>query len=390
MKRNIIILWFIWWLFCSLSCLADTYSTEYQDAYRYAYSNWITTAKTIDKADMKWPLTRIAMAKMMSQYAMNVLLLEPDTNRECYFNDVSNSLNAQYGYWATLACQLWLMWVWSNGNIPKNFKPYDIVTRWQWATVLSRALSKANGDIVNEGNPFYKPHMNYLQSKWIIKSLINPPHSANEKRWNAMLMLMRSANIIESNENNTENEDKQRIEDTIKDYNWVIINWADLRPNTAIDNENTHVRKGHWGYTIITRDLTSGTMYIDYDYNFILKINGDGLNIKTLELDYNDYSKLTSVTIKWENWNHTYYTNIYSWKDYLSECKATNNYGFSNLETNFKIRWGNEKYIFIIRSVDIRDVSMRMKLFTNTDSLKELVERKHCDCKSCRVESYDF
>lgn len=180
-------------------------------------------------------------------------------------------------------------------------------------------------------------------------------------------------------------DNKQWIDNIIKDYNWVILRWSDLRPNTATNNDNINIKNGRWWYTTIIVNLTGGTIYIDYDYNFALKINGDGINIKTLELSYNDYSKLTSLTIKWENWNHVYYTHIYPWKDYLSECKSSN-----DLERNFKIWGGNEKYIFVIRSVDERNISLRMKLFTDTDSLEKLVERKHCDCKSCRVVSYDF
>jgi len=385
MKRNFLILWIVWFLFSGLITLADKYSTEYQDAYRYAYTNWITTVKTIDKADMNWTLTRIAMAKMMSQYAMNVLWLEPDTTKKCAFKDVPSSLNAQYNNWATLACQLWLMWIWNDGNVSKKFNPNDIVTRWQWATVFSRALSRVNWDTVSEGTPFYKTHMDYLQSKWIIKSQTSPSHNSYEKRWNAMVMMMRSVKNVKINDNSSEEDNKQRIEDTIKDYNWIILKWSELRPNNVVNSDSVNVNNVHWGYTIITVDLTGGTMYVDDDYNFILKISGDGINIKTLELTYNDFSKLVSVTIRWENWNHVYYTKIYSWENYLSECKTSNEYGFSDLETNFKIWWGNDKYIFIIRSEDRKYIDMRMKLFTSTDSLKELVEKKHCDCKSCKV-----
>jgi len=410
MKKNLIVLWLLWLLYFSACCLADNYSSEYQDAYRYAYTNWITTAKTIDKANMNWILTRIAMAKMISQYAMNVLLLEPDTTVNCLFSDVSSSLNAQYGNWVTLACQLWLMWIWDNGKLSKNFKPNDIVTRWQWATVFSRALSRANGDIVTEGSPFYKPHLNYLQSKWIIKSIINPSHIANEKRWNAMIMMMRGVENIKNsgnksdntndvgidlnsnsntNDNKNDNENKQRIEDLITDYNWRIIYWSDLRPETAKSSDNINIKSTAWGYTTITVNLTGGTIYVDYDYDFVLKIGADGVNVNTLELSYNDYSKLTTFYVYWNNKNHLHYAKVYSRTNYLSECKTTNQYGFSDLETNFQIWGGNDKYAFIWQRWD-RNRDIRIKLFTSTGSLKNLVEKKHCDCKSCRVESDDW
>ena len=54
-------------------CGLVTYSDEMKKAYEFAYKHGITTMPTIEEADMEGPLTRIAMAKMLSQYAMNVL-----------------------------------------------------------------------------------------------------------------------------------------------------------------------------------------------------------------------------------------------------------------------------------------------------------------------------
>jgi uncharacterized lipoprotein NlpE involved in copper resistance len=52
---------------------AENYSEEFKQAYSFAYKNGITTTNSIEKAQMDSPLTRIAMAKMLSQFAMNVL-----------------------------------------------------------------------------------------------------------------------------------------------------------------------------------------------------------------------------------------------------------------------------------------------------------------------------
>jgi len=54
-------------------CFADTYTQELKDAYNRAYSKWITTQSTIDSANMKGKITREEMAKMISNYAINVL-----------------------------------------------------------------------------------------------------------------------------------------------------------------------------------------------------------------------------------------------------------------------------------------------------------------------------
>ena len=383
MKKSIILAWLSWLVFWCFAYWADSFSTEFKDAYWYAYTNWITSAKSIDDADMNWGLTRIAMAKMMSNYAMNLLWLEADKSRNCSFKDVSTELDTKYGNWVTLACQLWLMWISDDGSVSKNFNPYGVVTRGQWATVFSRALSKANWEPVEEWTPYYEPHMSYLKSKWIIKSTTNPSYASDERRWNAMLMLKRSAASIKPEEQEAVKiEDKEWIDDTVKWFRWVILNWADLRPDTAKDSDSVNVKEGHWGYTIITVALTGSTLYVDYDYNFVLKISWDGVNVKEFEVTYDDFWKMTWFEI---DWTQLFYSRIFTWEDYLAQCSDSNKYGFNDYETNRQIWGGNEKYIFIIGKV-YKNKGTWMKILTNTSSLKDLVARKHCDCKSCKVD----
>jgi hypothetical protein len=54
---------------------------------------------------------------------------------KCNFPDVSSKLDSDYDMGVTNACQLGLMGVGIN-----NFNPYDLVTRAEFGTVLSRAL----------------------------------------------------------------------------------------------------------------------------------------------------------------------------------------------------------------------------------------------------------
>ena len=178
----------ILWLACLFS-VSFAYSTEEIHAYNYAYQNWITTMTSIDKANMWWNLTRIAMAKMLSNYAINILWLIPNTSEECYFWDVSSSLDYQYDNWVTKACQLGLMWVWIS-----RFRPYDLVTRAEFGTVLSRALNAKNPDTLeqmNDAEPYYYEHLRYLKDEWIMNNISNPT-SRLERRWRVMLMLMRA------------------------------------------------------------------------------------------------------------------------------------------------------------------------------------------------------
>ena len=163
--------------------LSNWYTREMNDAYDFAYENWITTRKTIEQANMNWSLTRIAMAKMLSQYATNVLWKTPNPNklRNCNFSDVTKEMDASYSNWVTLACQLWIMWVWIT-----NFRPNEEVTRAQFWTALSRMLFW----LPDWKDNYYSTHLAKLKQMWIIS---NDSPTLKEVRWYVMLMLMRSA-----------------------------------------------------------------------------------------------------------------------------------------------------------------------------------------------------
>ena len=160
----------------------QTYTQEFQEAYKFAYEKWITTMPTINDANMNWKLTRIAMAKMLSYYAINVLWQKPDETRINKFNDITDKLDAQYDSGVTLAYQLWIMWI----NMPDNmFKPNDEVTRAEFATALSRMLYSTP-----DGKPYYVTHLEKLKAE---KILTNDDYKMKELRWYVMIMLMRSA-----------------------------------------------------------------------------------------------------------------------------------------------------------------------------------------------------
>jgi len=186
MKQSKVSLSIVWIAF--LFSVSFGYSIEERQAYNYAYQNGITTMSSINKADMWWNLTRIAMAKMLSNYAINILGLNPDTSKYCNFSDVSSSLDYQYDYWVLKACQLGLMGVWIS-----NFRPNDTVTRAEFGTVLSRALNARNTTRLaqmNNAEPYYSEHLKYLKEEWIMNNISNP--SSLERRWRVMLMLMRA------------------------------------------------------------------------------------------------------------------------------------------------------------------------------------------------------
>jgi len=163
--------------------LSNGYTRELNDAYVFAFKNGITTMKSIDQANMNWSLNRIAMAKMLSQYAINILKKKPDTTKKCNFWDVTAQMDSDYSNWVTLACQLWIMWI---NMLNNEFRPNDDVIRSEFGTALSRMLY----GLADWTDNYYSTHLAKLKKEWIIS---NDNPTLSELRWYVMLMLMRSA-----------------------------------------------------------------------------------------------------------------------------------------------------------------------------------------------------
>ena len=196
-KSSIIIL--SWILLISYFCLATEYTTEMQQAYNRAYENKITTMTSIDKANMKWNITREEMAKMISNYATNILWKTPDTTKTCLFSD--SNINPDLVSYVTESCQLWLMGQWVT-----FLKPKDFVTRAEFWTVLSRAL---RWDKNEWWSTYYQNHLKALKAEWIMNKIDTPMNK--EVRGYVMLMLMRSV------DDNAKVQEKSNTDDQISD-----------------------------------------------------------------------------------------------------------------------------------------------------------------------------
>jgi len=171
----------------SSSSSSTTHTKEQNDAYNFAKSNWITTTSSIEDAKMNTELTRIQMAKMLSNFAINVLWEEPDTEKWVVkFDDVTNKMDKQYDNAVTKAYQLWIMWQ----NVKDNeFRPNDEVTRGEFATALSRLLYQTEEWEYKWTGKYYIPHVAKLYNEWIINKA-DP--KIKEKRWYVMTMLKRT------------------------------------------------------------------------------------------------------------------------------------------------------------------------------------------------------
>lgn len=164
-------------------CEWEDYSSELQNAYNWAFQNGVTTQDSIEKANMKWKITRAELAKMMVWFSMNVMETEFPTGVVCSFDDIKN-INSSLKTAVIQSCELWIMWQWI-----KNFRPNDFVSRAEFWTVLSRVL---RGEKNEWGATYYENHLKALKSKWIMNKIDTPMDK--EIRWYVMLMLMRTAN----------------------------------------------------------------------------------------------------------------------------------------------------------------------------------------------------
>lgn len=200
MKRGVVLLTLSLAFPIFNSCFAEEFSQELLKAYSWAYDNKITTQKPIEKANMKWNITREELAKMISNYAMNILWKTPDTTQTCLFID--SNINPDLVESVTKSCQLWLMGQWVD-----SFRPKDSVTRAEFWTVLSRVL---RWNKYEWWSTYYENHLKALKAEWIMNKIETPMDK--EVRGFVMLMLMRS---YDSNQVQTYNdEDRYEYEYT--------------------------------------------------------------------------------------------------------------------------------------------------------------------------------
>ena len=199
-KKSIKWNWYVWG--DQFEILDNWYTREQYNAYKFAYVYWLTDAISIWSANLDWELSRAALAKMMASFAKNVMKLKPNTWAVCAFADVPYEFDLKYNFWITDACKLWIMWIWIS-----NFKPHDNVLRSEFATVLSRLVFWTV-----DWNPFYQPHIKILSSNWILSN--KDPYKV-EKRWNVLLMLMRTAlNVIKYIQDDVVEQDTWDVKST--------------------------------------------------------------------------------------------------------------------------------------------------------------------------------
>jgi hypothetical protein len=100
-------------------------------AYSFAYNIGITTVWPITSANLKGKLIRKHAAKMISEFAINMLKKQPNTSAVCEFSDI-RGISLEMQYYSEIACELGIMGLKSNGEPSTIFNPNDFVTRAQF------------------------------------------------------------------------------------------------------------------------------------------------------------------------------------------------------------------------------------------------------------------
>ena len=160
---------------------------EIQSAYEWAYERDVTTIPSLDDAMPDGVVKRWHLAKMVVNYATNVLWREIPEKipSECRWNDWRKDWESEeIKNYAVKSCALWLMWL----DMPK-FLPNLDVTRAQFGTIMSRLLWWKK---YAWWTPYYRKHLNALKENWIMTQIENPERRVELRQW-VWLMLMRSA-----------------------------------------------------------------------------------------------------------------------------------------------------------------------------------------------------
>ncbi len=156
-------------------------------AYERAYEHNITTISSLDDANPDWKVTRGHLAKMVVNYATNVLWREiPEKIPSyCRWNDWKTDRESEeIKDYAVKSCALWLMWL----DMDK-FLPNMQVTRAQFGTIMSRLLWWKE---YAWWTPYYRKHLNALKENGIMTQIDNPEKRVELRQW-VWVMLMRSA-----------------------------------------------------------------------------------------------------------------------------------------------------------------------------------------------------
>jgi len=188
-ERNEILQVWSWEL--EQSSLPRSYDDELVNAYNWARENRLFGENEFDNELLYKPMTRGELAKMVSNFARRVLSVSYVFDATCtsdVFVDTKDRSDEQRDY-VEQACSLHLMGRRNDtGWIIEQFRANDVVTRAEFATVISRLLygEKNNGTAWEDR---YKQHITALYDNGFLKDITAP--FVDEVLGYVMIVMMR-------------------------------------------------------------------------------------------------------------------------------------------------------------------------------------------------------
>ena len=150
--------------------------------YEWAHENDITTMDTLEYANPDWLLTRWHMAKMVVNFAQNVLwkTIPTEYPDKCNWKDKeSERESSEIKEYAKKACALWLMWIYVE-----EFMPNKVLDRAEFGTIISRLLWWDKYNVIDTDHRwYYEDHLWALKKHGILTQTDNPEERRELRKW---------------------------------------------------------------------------------------------------------------------------------------------------------------------------------------------------------------
>jgi hypothetical protein len=150
--------------------------------YEWARENEITTMDTLEYANPDWLLTRWHMAKMVVNFAQNVLwkTIPTEYPDKCNWKDKeSERESSEIKEYAKKACALWLMWIYVE-----EFMPNKVLDRAEFGTIISRLLWWDKYNVIDTDHRwYYEDHLWALKKHGILSQTDNPEERRELRKW---------------------------------------------------------------------------------------------------------------------------------------------------------------------------------------------------------------
>ncbi len=163
------------------------FAQELDEAVKFMHDNGMTKYVTVTDYKSEDSLTREQTAKIMVEFSSKILWKIIPSESICSFADLNQS-DPEFRNYIEESCTMWIF-KWKIKDGVTIFDPKANISKAEFITVLVRTLKW----IMDEDNsPWWIKYYQDSMKSWV---LTNPEITNNIARWEAALMLYRSASL---------------------------------------------------------------------------------------------------------------------------------------------------------------------------------------------------